>query len=140
KELRMTRATSFKTPARYFALENVFIDNQGNKYFSYEFGEKEFMGDITDSKRGILMENNSGKESFQTFNPGETYSVKQLRFENSFDNSKVYVHANYYGKNRMEGVVLTTLDPANLKINSPKLISYSGEVRETLSELTVYVT
>jgi len=113
-----------------FHLQDYFIDNAGNKYFSYTYTLDKV------NKRGVLVQNSKGKEAYLDFNTGQSqWEANMLSFYMSNDNSKLYVYANYYGDYMDEGVLLSTIDAEKLSFGTVQLFPYTDEIREKMNKL-----
>jgi hypothetical protein len=131
KGLNITSPKMLAAPGKKFSLEDIIVDNNGNKYFAYEVQR-----DKTLSKE-IMMENHQGRDLSQPFDMGsQIYKAKHLNFGGSRDNSKVYVYADYHGSDMMEGIMISSVDGENQKINDPVLFPYTNELIEKLRALS----
>jgi hypothetical protein len=130
KDLVISRNTSTKSPqSSDFVTQSVFLDNSGNKYMAYKFTENKH------SRRGIFMQNSSGKEKFQEVNAGTDLYPNDITFKNSLDNAKVWAYGDYHGKNLNEGILLASLDASSLKTNAPHLYPYPDDYKKKLYKL-----
>jgi hypothetical protein len=129
KELNITENTIIKNKvANDITMANAFVDNAGNKYYSYNYmPDKEF-------KRGIITESNKGGAAkFQDFKPIQEYAANDLFFAES-KTGKIYVYANYYGDFLNEGIMLGTINPANFSIDKPQLFPYPDDFKQKMEK------
>ncbi len=122
--------TQIKDSVPDFAVQNVFVSNDGNKCISYTYTLNKL------NQRGVLVQNSQGKTAFLDFNTGyKEWGANKLAFFMSPDNATLNVYANYYGDYLDEGVLLTTLDAVQLKYGSVKLFPYSEDLKEKMTRL-----
>jgi len=131
KQFNVTRNTII-TPKNLddFYLIAPFLDNNGNKYFSYHYD----LGDL--NQRGVITEAAAGgPPRFQKYDLGiaETWA-NDMYFAPAKDKSKLFMYANYYGNYHNEGVLLTTIDTGTFKIAKPNLFTYPADYRKRLLE------
>src|SRR6185369_10539276 len=105
-QLNVTRSTVIKNKnMEGFYVADAFIDNNGNKYYTYRFT----LDNI--NKRGIVTESyKGGQPKFQEFKIGTPgYDANDLYFGFAKRNSTISIFGNYYQEQLNEGVFLTTI-------------------------------
>ena len=116
-----------------FEVNDIFIDNTGNRYLTYGYKPEKKDKYLT---RGVLVQNTNGKESYINLTvTDEGAHPKQLYFNHSKDNSKVYIYGNYYGEHLSEGVLMSTVDALELKVKPAKLYPYPEDLKKRLYKL-----
>jgi len=122
--------TTIKDNLQDLEVQNCFVDNDGNKCLGYSYTINKIY------KRGVLVWDSKGKDVFLDFNTGhKEWEANKLSFHMSADNSALYVYANYYGDDMDEGVLLSTLNIAQLAYGPVQLFAYTGDIREKLYKM-----
>jgi len=129
-QLNITHNSVVEIPAlTRFSIVSLFLDNNNNKYFSYNYMENK------ENRRGILTDDNKGNTKFLEFKTGQPdYSANNLQFAGTKDN-KVYIYANYYGDYLNEGLLLTTIDTATFQISNARLFPYPDDYKQRISKM-----
>jgi len=113
-----------------FAIEQVCLDNAGNKYFSYSYVEDKR------NKYGVIVQNTDRKEAYLTVdNMQDGLAPGMLSLKTSKDNTKMYIYGDCAGDKLDEGVMLTTVDAAKLKLGRPQVFPYPQDLREKLEKM-----
>jgi len=122
--------TVIKDDYQDFKLQDVFLDNKENKCFSYTYTADKL------NKRGVLVQNNKGKEAFLDFSTGNTdWESNTLAFHLAKDNKTLYLYANYYGNYLDEGVLLSSLDAEHLTYGKAQLFPYTDDIKQKMHKL-----
>ena len=124
KKLNISRKTNSRLPGYdKLVFTSVYLDNDDNKYLSYEYANG------NRKTRAALIQNNLGKEKHCKLELADrNFSANSIVFKNSADHSKVYAYSTYNGMSQSEGICITTVDPMNLNIGKPILYPYPDEI------------
>jgi len=114
----------------FFAIEQASLDNAGNRYFIYSYGEDRLY------KFGIIVQNTDRKEAYLSFRTmQDALEAGMLWLKPSKDDTKMYVYGICTGEKLDEGVLLTTVDAAKLKLGKPQVVPYPQDLREKLEKM-----
>ena len=125
-----SRTSVVKVKYPDFKVNNAYIDDNGNNYFSYTYTLDKV------NKRGILAQTAGNKEAYVDFTSGNAlWEANVLSFHKSADNATLYVYANYYGDFLDEGLMVTTFNTPTLKFGKPDFYAYPQHVRERMKKM-----
>lgn len=128
EDLAVVKSVDMPTPdLKGFNLTSIMLDNNGNKYFAYDYTEDK------ENRRGLIIDNNNVKPKLQPYRLNQGgYDANSLSFAASQDGKQVYMYANYYQDQQNEGIFLATISPENAEVSKAELYPYPDAFKEQL--------
>lgn len=129
EDLSILKNSVFAVPSlKDLKWNSAFLDNEDNKYFSYEYKQDK------DVLAGTVTDNNKDEPKPQPFKLNEgNFIPANIAFAGSQDGKHIYLYGNYRGNFNADyankGVFLATVDNSALAINTPTLFAYPDDIK-----------
>jgi hypothetical protein len=122
-----------KSDLKDFVTGMVCLDDAGNKYFTYDYIEK------NKRQHGIILQSAAGKDTWPDLQMPDGVTTEGLLWlRPSRDKSKVYFYGIAKGNLQMRyevGVLMATIDVARFRLGNFEFFPYPEDMRENLRKM-----